>query len=104
MNQNYQRLAIWAAMLVLVLALWNLVSSTTQTRRPNDIVYSEFLDAVDKGLVADVTLQGNRISGKYKDAAGPNGTTFSTYAPEDATLVSRLRDKGVKLSARPAED
>ena len=64
-------------MLVLVLALWNLVSSTTQTRGTNEIAYSEFLEAVDKGSISEVVLQGNRISGKYRDA-GPTGTTFST--------------------------
>ena len=37
MNQNYQRLAIWAAMFVLVLALWNLVSSTTKPPRATDV-------------------------------------------------------------------
>ena len=103
MNQNYQRLAIWAAMLVLVLALWNLVSSTTQTRKPNEIAYSEFLEAVEKGSVSEVVLQGSRITGQYRDA-GPQGTTFSTYGPEDATLVAKLREKGVKFRARPAED
>ena len=103
MNQNYQRLAIWAVMLVLVLALWNLVSSTTQTRGTNEIAYSEFLEAVDKGSISEVVLQGNRISGKYRDA-GPTGTTFSTYGPEDASLVAKLREKGVKFRARPAED
>jgi cell division protease FtsH len=90
-------------MLVLVLALWNLVASTTQTRGANDIAYSEFLEAVDKGSISEVVLQGNRITGKYRDA-GPNGTTFTTYSPDDATLVAKLRDKGVKFRARPAED
>ncbi|MGL4395084.1 MAG: ATP-dependent zinc metalloprotease FtsH [Hyphomicrobium sp.] len=103
MNQNYQRLAIWAAMLVLVLALWNLANSTGQTKRANEIAYSEFLEAVDKGTIAEAVLAGNRITGTYRDA-GPTGVGFSTFAPEDSSLVSKLRDKGVKFRARPAED
>ncbi|MCB1484640.1 MAG: ATP-dependent metallopeptidase FtsH/Yme1/Tma family protein, partial [Hyphomicrobiaceae bacterium] len=103
MNQNYQRLAIWAAMLVLVLALWNLVSNTSQTRRSDDIAYSEFLEAVDKGSVSKVVLQGKRITGTYREA-GPKGTSFRTYAPDDSSLVAKLRDKGVNFSAQPAED
>ena len=103
MNQNYQRIAIWAAMLVLVLALWNLANSTTQPRKGADIAYSEFLEAVEKGTVSEVVLAGNRITGTYRDA-GAAGANFSTFAPEDASLVGKLRDKGVKFRARPADD
>ena len=59
MNPNYQKLAIWAALIVLVLALYNLVSNPAQTRRANDISYSEFLDNVEKGNVVDAVLAGN---------------------------------------------
>ena len=103
MNQNYQRIAIWAAMLVLVLALWNLANSTAQPRKGTDIAYSEFLEAVEKGTVSEVVLAGNRITGTYRDA-GTAGAAFSTFAPEDAALVGKLRDKGVKFRARPADD
>ena len=103
MNQNYQRIAIWAAMLVLVLALWNLANSTAQPRKGADIAYSEFLEAVEKGTVSEVVLAGNRITGTYRDA-GAAGANFSTFAPEDAALVGKLRDKGVKFRARPADD
>ena len=54
MNQNYQRIAIWAAMLVLVLALWNLVFQHNAARAATDIAYSEFLEAVDKDAVGEV--------------------------------------------------
>ena len=76
MNQNYQRLAIWAAMLVLVLALWNLVSSTTQTRRPNEIAYSEFLEAVEKGSVSEVLCKAT--GSRAIPGCRSRGTTFST--------------------------
>ena len=107
MNQNYQRLAIWAAMFVLVLALWNLVSSTTKPPRASDVAYSDFLEAVDKGAVGDVTIQGsqqgNKIVGNYREA-GPSGKTFATYGPVDASLVAKLQEKGVKFTARPNDD
>ncbi len=103
MNQNYQRIAIWAAMLVLVLALWNLANNTSQPRKGADIAYSEFLEAVEKGTVSEVLMAGNRITGTYRDS-GTGGATFSTFAPEDASLVGKLRDKGVKFRARPADD
>jgi cell division protease FtsH len=103
MNPNYQKLAIWAALLVLLLALYNLVSNPSQARHGNEIQYSEFLEAVDKGQVAEAVLAGNRISGTMRDATA-NAGAFSTYAPDDPTLVAKLRDKGVKFKARPADD
>jgi cell division protease FtsH len=103
MNPNYQKLAIWAALLVLLLALYNLVSNPTQARRTNEIQYSEFLDSVDKGAITEAVIAGNRISGKRRDATSSD-VAFTTYAPEDPNLVSKLREKGVKFQARPSED
>ena len=103
MNPNYQKLAIWAALLVLLVALYNLVTNPAQSRRGEEIQYSEFLDAVDKGSVADATIRGNRITGALRsDTSGK--AQFYTYAPDDPNLVSKLRDKGVKFKAQPNED
>ena len=103
MNPNYQKIAIWAALLVLLLALYNLVSNTGRAIHAEDISYSEFLDAVEKGTISEAVLQGNRISGTFRES-GAKGTGFSTFAPQDPNLVSKLREKGVKFKARPTED
>ncbi len=101
MNPNFQRLAIWAAALVLLAALFNLFNNNSAPgRRGNDVSYSKFLADVEAGKVSEVTLSGNRISGKLRDGSG----TFSTYAPEDPGLVERLRSKGVEFTARPNEE
>ena len=103
MNPNYQKIAIWAALLVLLLALYNLVSNTGRAIHAEDISYSEFLDAVEKGTISEAVLQGNRISGTFRES-GAKGTGFSTFAPQDPNLVFKLREKGVKFKARPTED
>ena len=77
MNSNFQKLAIWVAILVLLAALFNLFNNPTQSRRGTEITYSEFLTAVDTGNVSEVTLAGNRIFGTMRDG----GTPFTTYAP-----------------------
>jgi len=64
-----------------------------------EISYSAFLDAVEKGRVVNVTIQGNNVSGAFID-----GKPFRTYAPEDATLISFLRKHSVEISAKPKED
>jgi len=100
MNSNFQKLAIWVAILVLLAALFNLFNNPTQSRRGTDISYSEFLTAVDNGNVSDATIAGNRIYGTMRDG----GTSFSTYAPQDPTLVERLEKKGIKFRARPSDE
>jgi cell division protease FtsH len=101
MNSNFQKLAIWVAILVLLAALFNLFNNPAQNRRGTEITYSEFLNAVDAGNVSEATLAGNRIIGTMRDG----GTAFTTYAPpQDPTLVERLQKKDVKFRARPSDE
>ncbi len=100
MNPNFQKLAIWVAVLVLLAALFNLFNSPAQNRRGNEITYSEFIAAVDSGRVTEVTIAGSRIYGALTEG----GQQFTTYAPDDRMLVERLEKKGVKFKARPSEE
>ncbi len=100
MNSNLQKLAIWVAVLVLLAALFNLFNNPAQGRRAGEIAYSEFLANVESGQVTEVELAGNRINGTLRDSA----TKFTTYAPQDPALVERLRQKGIKFTARPSDD
>jgi cell division protease FtsH len=100
MNSNFQKLAIWVAILVLLAALFNLFNNPAQSQRGKEITYSEFLNAVDDGKVAEVTLAGSRIQGTMRDGAA----AFSTYAPQDPTLVERLQKKNINFRARPSDD
>jgi len=79
------------------LLLFNVFSK--QHGREPEIVFSEFLAAVEKSDVQEVTIQGNNIQGKYK-----NGERFRTFAPNDPELVKTLREKRVKIAAKPEEE
>ena len=63
-----------------------------------EIVYSDFISHVEKGKVAEVTIQGENIEGSYGD-----GKNFKTYIPQDAALVPLLKEKGVKIAVKPSE-
>ena len=99
MNTNFRSLAIWVIIALLLVALFNLFSNPGAGRRGNDVAYSEFLDQVEAGKVADVVISGHRINGHYT-----GGAAFTTVHPDDQTLVPSLRKKGVKFSAKSAED
>jgi len=97
MNQFYKSLAMWLIIIATMLLLFNIFSRPQSTTE--EIGYSDFLQSVENGVVAEVIIRGNDISGKLKDGKG-----FKTSVPlEDPELVKTLRSKGVKITARPAE-
>ena len=97
MNPFYKNLALWLTITLMVVFLFNVFNKPQQN--DFEISYSAFLDAVEKGRVVNVTIQGNNVSGAFID-----GKPFRTYAPEDATLISFLRKHSVEISAKPKED
>jgi cell division protease FtsH len=100
MNSNFRNLAIWVVIALLLVALFNLFQQGGGQRgRGEEISYSEFLDGVEAGQVADVTIQKHKIWGTYKN------NKFLTIAPPgDSDLVERLRKKQVRFTAKPPED
>jgi cell division protease FtsH len=96
MNQFSRSIALWLVLGLMFLLLFN-IFSRQQPREP-EIIFSDFLNQVEKGQVAQVTIQGNTIKGETS-----GGEHFKTYAPRDPDLVKTLRDKNVKIAAKPAE-
>ena len=78
------------------LLLFNLFNR--QQQREPEKKFSEFIEAVEKGEVSEVTIQGQTIHGKLR-----NEERFKTFAPDDPDLVRLLRDKKVEIAARPEE-
>ena len=86
--------------LIFALVLFGLFSVLSkQYRREPDIIFSEFMAAVERDDVQAVVIQGHNIQGTYK-----NGGQFKTFEPDDPELVKSLRDKKVKIAAKPEDD
>ncbi|BCR04091.1 ATP-dependent zinc metalloprotease FtsH [Desulfuromonas versatilis] len=97
MNQFYKNLALWLVISLVMILLFNMMTQKERDHKP--ISYTAFLEAVERGDVREVTVQGSNIDGKYKD-----DTMFKTFAPDDPGLIAELRGKGVAIQAKPAED
>ena len=97
MSQSSKHIALWLVLALIILAVFSVFNK--QHGREPEIVFSEFMTAVDRGDVQKVTIQGHNIQGEYK-----NGERFRTFAPDDPELVKSLRDKKVKIAAKPEED
>ena len=99
MNNFGKNLALWIVIGLLLVALFNLFQTSSSHGPQSTLAFSDFVNDVNRGQVADVTIQGNTISGHFTDSRA-----FTTYAPNDPSLVGRLIDKGVRISAAPVDD
>ena len=90
-------MAIGLGVALMVFMIFTVISK--QGRDEPEIIFSEFIAAVERGDVGEVVVQGNNIQGKYK-----NGGAFRTFAPDDQGLVKSLRGQDVKITAKPEDD
>jgi cell division protease FtsH len=99
MNANLRNFALWVIIVLLLLALFTLFQNPGQRAASQDISFSQLLTEVDQNRVRDVVIQGPDINGTFT-----NGSTFHTYAPNDPTLIKRLYDGKVSITAKPPGD
>jgi cell division protease FtsH len=99
MNANLRNFALWVIIVLLLLALFTLFQNPGQRASSQDISFSQLLTEVDQNHVRDVVIQGPEIHGTFT-----NGSSFQTYAPNDPTLVSRLYNGKVSITAKPPGD
>ena len=96
MNNNIKSIAIWLAVGLFMMTIFNQFSGST--RYENKLVYSEFMAQVKSGSISKVDIDGNNLTGITSD-----GKKFSTYAPTDPYLVSDLLKYNVVVDAKPAK-
>ena len=97
---NFSRnAALWLVIVLLLFALFNLFQGSATRGAADELAFSEFVDRVESGEVREVTIQGQEIEGQFLD-----GQRFKTFAPEDPTLVERLRQGNVRIEAAPPEE
>ena len=95
-----KNLALWGVIILLLFALINLFQGSTSHGPQSDMGYSDFLEQVDQGKIANVTIQGQQITGHKTD-----GLQFSTMAPaNDPNLITKLSDHKVTFNVAPADD
>jgi len=97
-NSFYKNLALWLLIGLIMVTLFNLFQSGDE--KVNDLDYSQFLASVEQGKVAEVEIRDKDVKGTLREGGG----TFRTYLPDDPTLIATLKDKGVKIVAKPPED
>ena len=99
MNPNFRNFALWVIIFLLVVALVLLFQNPGPRSQTQEITFSQLLTDVEAAHVKEVTIAGSEITGHYTD-----GRAFSTYAPNDPSLVQTLYKKNVTITAKPPSD
>ena len=80
-----------------MIALFNIFNKPLTSQ--SEVIFSDFVNKVESGEVANVVIQGDRIRGKYVD-----GRTFQTFTPpNDPEIIKQLRQKNVHIAVEPPE-
>ncbi|HPZ81435.1 MAG TPA: ATP-dependent metallopeptidase FtsH/Yme1/Tma family protein, partial [Candidatus Atribacteria bacterium] len=90
----YRNLGFYLLFLIIMISM--ITSLIPSEAPPQVFTYTQFLDAVQRGLVEKVVIVNHDLSGEMKD-----GTKFTTYAPDDPNLIATLRNKNVDIEAQP---
>lgn len=97
MSQFYQKLALWLVFGLILVFMWSYFSRTGQPAQK--ILYSDFIEGVEKGQIRTVRIQGDKVTGEYDDTGEP----FTTYLLVDNELAPLLREHNVRIQVEPPE-
>jgi len=96
-NPINKNIFIWLFIVLLGLFIFNVYYKPKKTYE--QVIFSDFVEAVKANSILAVTIQGKNIYGTYKD-----GREFKSYAPDDPELMKILREHNVKINAKPDEE
>ena len=97
MNSLQKNIALWLVIGLVFVLLYHMFSQPQNVQE--NIVFSDFIAYANKGQIKEVTIQGGHVTGTFN-----TGKHFKTFSPDDPTLIPLLKERGVKISAKPVED
>jgi cell division protease FtsH len=95
---NAKNLAIWAVVILLLVALFSVFQESGSNSSAGRITFSDFLERVDNQQVANVVIDGERISGRMM-----SGAEFQTVQPANADILQELRTSNIEIRVEPQE-
>jgi len=96
MMKSLSRIAMFA---VIASLFFSFMGSVRPSYEQNyTILYSDFIEDIRNGVVAEVTIDGNSVKGKLR-----NGERFATTNPDDTHLIDDLIEYGVKIKVAEEE-
>jgi cell division protease FtsH len=97
LNNLFKNLVIWLVIGLVLMTVFNQFNTRQQTQSVMD--YSQFMEEVKAGHIAEVVIEGRDLKAKTTD-----GKAVNSYSPGDIWLVSDLLKYGVKIKAKREEE
>jgi cell division protease FtsH len=88
---------MWLVIAIVLMTIFNNFAPREMSSTAK-VEYSTFLTEVKNGQVSKVVIEGRNIKGTRQD-----GSTFKTFAPDDAGMINDLLKNGVEIEAREPE-
>ena len=101
MGNTFKSILLWVALCVGLMAAFNALTSKQENKQ--QIEYSQFIQQVNNGEVANVNIEGSAIIGYLVRGERTDKTSFFTNAPLDDNLVKTLLDNKVRVNVIPEE-
>jgi cell division protease FtsH len=100
LNNIGKNIALMIVIGLLLVALWSVFQGPpTLTQGQKPMAFSDFIERVDEGKVANVNIKGGAVYGHLTDG----GAEFVTYLPSDANIIDKLLSKKVKINVQPED-
>jgi len=97
LNNLFKNLVIWLVIGLVLMTVFNQFNTRQQTQAVMD--YSQFMEEVKAGRIAEVMIEGRDLKAKTTD-----GKPVNSYSPGDIWLVSDLLKYGIKIKAKREEE
>jgi cell division protease FtsH len=93
-NRSYRSLLFWIGLGIILIILYSLLQSSATVKK--EVVFSDFIIDVEGDKVAEVTISGNQVRGKYVD-----GTAFKTITPPQYDDLTNIGNSFLALPQIP---
>jgi cell division protease FtsH len=94
-----QKILFWMVLGLFTILLLNLWTMSPPAAVEEQVIFSDFIVKLESGDVGKVTIKGHHISAVLKD-----NSRLRTYSADYPDLVQVLREKGVQIEVKPADE
>jgi len=86
-NSTFKTVILWVTLVAVAVVLWRIIQSGTNSGKDHVIAYTQFMQDLNDGKVADVEVEGNMARGKLRD-----GSMYHLVVPANNPTFQKALD------------
>jgi len=100
-NSTVKTVVFWLLIVLAGVVLWQVVKAGSSGAKVQDINFSRFMNEVNQSNVAEVTISGTEVTGKFRN---DQKNSFHTTVPANyPDMYKTLQDKGVNVTIKDVQ-